>query len=304
MTSVTILCVLGLLFSVYTVYEHYTLKEGEKAVCDFNSFFSCSSVLTSKYAFLMNVPLAVLGVSWFGVLLILCWNFYENDSNVNYLFGVCLWSTLGALFVIYFIVLEVIIGAVCPVCTVIHIITLAIFFISWRIFLNRSPNWNYFNLELSLQMLLKIKWVIFLAVLINIIIIIAFNLPLLLSSPSTPHSSPSPSSPSYLFNGEWKKELAKCVTRKGWVMYGSHKCTHCNHQKDAFGKEAFSFILFSDCAGEELGGSYPSCSKAGLKGYPSWVLLNTTDSGEKLVAKIELGYKDLYSLAKSTGCEN
>ncbi len=62
------------------------------------------------------------------------------------------------------------------------------------------------------------------------------------------------------------EKLAKCLTSKGVIMYGTSWCGHCNNQKNAFG-EAFEYVDFIDCDNERK-----ICVEAGIRGYPSWII--------------------------------
>lgn len=81
--------------------------------------------------------------------------------------------------------------------------------------------------------------------------------------------------------------FAQCLTEKGAVMYGTEWCSHCQEQKAEFGK-SFEYVSFIDC--DESKGE---CLKAGVEGYPTWVI-----DGTKY-----LGKQELFRLAYLTGCE-
>ena len=200
---ILILSIVGLFFSLYTVYEHYTLKVGETSLCDLSSHLSCTTVLTSKYAYLFNIPLAFLGVSWFGILVIMV-IFHDRipkkleKFSLFALFG---WSFLGFLFVFYFIYLEFVIGALCPVCTIIHIITFFIFFHVWKLF--RNENFSLINFSFILECFLIFKWIILIVIFVHFFLLITFNLPLLVGTVNDA-------------NYEESLSIAKCLTNKGW----------------------------------------------------------------------------------------
>jgi hypothetical protein len=80
--------------------------------------------------------------------------------------------------------------------------------------------------------------------------------------------------------------LAKCLTEKGAVMYGTTWCGHCNDQKKMFGT-GFQFVTFVDCDK-----NMNECEAAGVKGYPTWKINNLSYEGAQ----------SLYDLAKNSGC--
>ena len=59
--------------------------------------------------------------------------------------------------------------------------------------------------------------------------------------------------------------LARCLTEKGFKMYGTNRCSHCKNQKEKFGA-SFKKIDFIDCDAEK-----EACTKAGVQWYPTWV---------------------------------
>lgn len=82
------------------------------------------------------------------------------------------------------------------------------------------------------------------------------------------------------------QKLAACLTEKGWTMYGTSWCSHCQNTKAAFG-EAFKKVSFVDCDFDTF-----KCSAAGVSGYPTWF------NGKQSI----VGEKTLEELASLTGC--
>ena len=87
-------------------------------------------------------------------------------------------------------------------------------------------------------------------------------------------------------NGGKFDAFAQCLTEKGAVMYGTEWCSHCQNQKAMFGK-SFENIIFVDCDQSRI-----ACDKAGIKGYPTWIINGTNYPGEQ----------QLYKLSDLTGC--
>jgi glutaredoxin len=81
--------------------------------------------------------------------------------------------------------------------------------------------------------------------------------------------------------------FAQCLTEKGVIMYGTGWCSHCKNQKNEFGS-SFQYVDYVDCD------RYKSeCLKAGVKGYPTWVIEGVNYPGEQ----------PLYKLASLSGCD-
>ena len=63
-----------------------------------------------------------------------------------------------------------------------------------------------------------------------------------------------------------KDTFAKCLTEKGWVMYGAEWCVHCKAQKERFG-ESFQYIKYVECPD-----NIKLCLNKGVNGYPTWIV--------------------------------
>lgn len=60
-------------------------------------------------------------------------------------------------------------------------------------------------------------------------------------------------------------DFAKCISDKGFVMYGANWCSHCKNEKEAFG-DSFRLIKYVECPDN------PSiCVEKGIQGYPTWM---------------------------------
>jgi hypothetical protein len=60
--------------------------------------------------------------------------------------------------------------------------------------------------------------------------------------------------------------LAKCLTAKGAVVYGSSRCSRTKRQIEAFG-EAFNHIVYVNCIASE-----EACDAKGIRSYPTWII--------------------------------
>ena len=82
--------------------------------------------------------------------------------------------------------------------------------------------------------------------------------------------------------------FAECLTGKGFKIYGTEWCPHCQQQKELFGP-SFDKINYTDCDKRAN-----SCKEAGITGYPTWII-----AGEKKL----VGAQSLEELAEESGCE-
>jgi thioredoxin-related protein len=62
--------------------------------------------------------------------------------------------------------------------------------------------------------------------------------------------------------------FAKCITNKGFVMYGRDTCHWCQYQKAEFGN-SFKYINYIDCDKEPQ-----ICLSLNITGTPTWISNN------------------------------
>ena len=118
------LAVVGLLVSAYLVFEHFT--QSTTLACPANGSVDCHKVTQSSYSYLLGIPVAVLGLLWFVVVLAMCLPRAWRDERLD---GPrLLLVLLGMGFVLYLVWAELFgIGAICLWCTVVHVVTAALF---------------------------------------------------------------------------------------------------------------------------------------------------------------------------------
>jgi uncharacterized membrane protein/protein-disulfide isomerase len=124
----------GLLFASWSTWVHYQILHDPlySSVCDVNATFSCTEAYTSRFGSVAGVPLALIGVVYFGFVLALiaiCRRSATAAQNLaGYVFAI---STLGLAGVLYlgyvsFFVLK----TVCLLCFGSYAAIIALFLIS------------------------------------------------------------------------------------------------------------------------------------------------------------------------------
>ena len=53
-------------------------------------------------------------------------------------------------------------------------------------------------------------------------------------------------------------------------MYGAFWCPHCQHQKELFGKEAWSYIKYVECSPKGYGYDSKLLASKDIDGFPTW----------------------------------
>ncbi len=122
----TLLSVLGLGVSIYLTYEHFT--SSSTLACSDNGIVNCLKVTTSSYSAVAGVPVAVLGLVFFVVMLVLqlppMWQRTEPVVRI----GRLAWAVVGLGTVLYLLYAELFaIDAICLWCTSVHVLTLVLF---------------------------------------------------------------------------------------------------------------------------------------------------------------------------------
>lgn len=260
------LSVIGLITSIYLAQSHFSPPTGG-SFCDISSSVSCSLVNTSSYSILFGVPVAIFGALWFLVLLFASWRAMKNETLYTALLG---WNVLGILFVVYLIIAEFILQAICPLCTIVHVITIITFTLSILLYKNhKKPSKKHLIKTLK-------PWIIGIIIL-NLIPLIWLNLP----------------------QGEQVdySELTKCVTEKGVNMYGSFKCGICAKQKELLG-DSFKHINEIECHPQGENAQTQLCLDKGIEGTPTWIL---EPNGKEVNRKA--GFMDIEELKEFSGCE-
>lgn len=120
-----VLCILGLADSAYQAYTDLT--GGGLVGCSARAD-ACVLVQHSAYAYVLGIPVAVLGVAFYAFMTAICsppaWRSVRPAIRRVRLAAV----VTGMLFVLYLIYREVItLRQICPYCTSVHIITFCLF---------------------------------------------------------------------------------------------------------------------------------------------------------------------------------
>jgi uncharacterized membrane protein len=124
--AMIVLALVGLIDSAYLAY----LSLSPPTSCPVGEFsiFSCNEVIYSQYAHVYGISVAMLGLGWFILalgLILVAWR------NARFIYGVLVWSVLGAVGVAGFVYTEIfLLGSICLLCTIAHVMGLAILALS------------------------------------------------------------------------------------------------------------------------------------------------------------------------------
>jgi len=86
--------------------------------------------------------------------------------------------------------------------------------------------------------------------------------------------------------------LAKYLRGHGAKMYGAFWCPHCSRQKELFGREAWDYIDYVECAAKGYRTQFAICIEDKVEGYPAWKFGNGKSQG---------GEMELMAIAEMSG---
>jgi uncharacterized membrane protein len=132
---ILVLATLGLLASTASSYVHYRLLTDASytAACDVNTSFSCTQAYLSRYGSLWGVPVAIGGVLFFALVLLIAGIAGRSTSAARetapaYIFAL---STIGLAVVLYLgWASYFVLGTFCILCAVTYVAVIALFIVS------------------------------------------------------------------------------------------------------------------------------------------------------------------------------
>lgn len=92
-------------------------------------------------------------------------------------------------------------------------------------------------------------------------------------------------------SGEAEIALARHLKQAGVKEYFAYWCPHCYEQKQLFGKQAVKELNAIECAADGKNAQPQACIDVGVKAFPSW----------EIKGKLTAGIKTLEELADATG---
>jgi uncharacterized membrane protein len=136
------LSVLGLAISGYLTATHYFAEQVPLA-CSTGGVVDCEQVTSSAESYLGPVPVAVLGLVWFGVFLLLVLA-RGRQASTQLLMAQMAWAAAGLLMVFYLVYAELfLIAALCLWCTAIHVVVVALFLLTlWEATAPAAPSYE------------------------------------------------------------------------------------------------------------------------------------------------------------------
>ncbi|XP_056685222.1 thiol-disulfide oxidoreductase LTO1-like isoform X1 [Spinacia oleracea] len=273
---------LGGLGFLETAYLTYLKLSNSDPFCPIGAG-SCSDVLNSDYAVVFGVPLPLIGMTAYGVILLLGlklggWNMplkiNQSDGRLLLLPVSASMAVASAYFL--YILATRLEGASCSYCLASATLSFSLFFIILK--------------DFGLQELQKV------------VTLPLCTAAIVLGILSTSYSALPPILPrseamgfNLLYNGDYFSIKpfcnfsAKILKSTGAKMYGAFWCSHCQEQKEMFGREAMQLLDYVECFpdGVKKGIKMVSaCSDVGIEGFPTWLINGEVISGEKTLEEL------------------
>ncbi|KAL9356853.1 hypothetical protein Peur_050106 [Populus x canadensis] len=244
---------------------------------------NCGDVLSSDYAVVFGVPLPLIGMISYGLVaaLGLQWSgkkfpFGIEESNGRLLLLGCTTSMAVASGYFMYILSTKFSGTSCTYCLLSAFLSFSLFFITLK----------DFGLE-------EIQKFLGLQLCIASVVIFSLNTSYATLQPASSSLADinleyftteitTPSSPFAI-------SLARHLQSTGAKMYGAFWCSHCQEQKQMFGKEAAELLNYVECFpnGFRKGTKMiKACADAKLEGFPTWVINGQVLSGDQELSEL------------------
>ena len=126
-----VLALIGLALSAELAYTHYQLSQTIAPNCNYNDVLNCEVVLTSSYAYVFNrVPVAWLALAayaGFAVAALVAWRTPSAQRRRQLAGGLFIAAVASIGFSLYLAIVSVVVlGAVCPFCSALYVVNLAL----------------------------------------------------------------------------------------------------------------------------------------------------------------------------------
>lgn len=232
---------LGAILSAYLVY---TRAAHAPTYCPLGS--GCDVVQSSRYGTVFGIPVALLGLLYYVVILVLAVRRLSDDRRWAIALPVA-GMGVGAS-IVFTAVQQTAIRATCSLCLISALLTVAILVLPVirRPARPRRATWAWTSASL-------IAAVAFLAA---------------GYAASAPQAAES----------DYATGLARHLAATGVKFYGAYWCPHCKDQKALFGKAA-ALLPYIECDPRSPAGEPQVCTRANIRAFPTWDIENRRFEG-------------------------
>ncbi|XAR71070.1 hypothetical protein NMG60_11028167 [Bertholletia excelsa] len=270
---------LGGLGFLETSYLTYLKLTNSDAFCPIGGG-TCGDVLNSDYASVFGVPLSLIGMFAYGLVTVLglqlSWKSLPFKMDESYgrliLLGVTTSMAAASAYFLYILGTKFT-GTSCSYCLMSALLSFSLFFTTVK--------------DFSLQEIQKVAGI---QLCLGGLVVATLTASYITSGP-VPISSPEVDLQPFTVEITTESSpltlaLARHLHSIGAKMYGAFWCSHCQEQKQMFGREAAKLLDYVECFpnGYKKGIKVDkACADIGVEGFPTWVI-----NGEVLSGKLEL----------------
>lgn len=266
---IVLFSLIGIAISVYDLV--YPWGE-EESFCDISSKFSCTIVNTCKYARLLGIPIAAIGIAGYSALFAGAAFQLILGSNAWVRRLMALAASGAVIFSLYLTGVEAfVLHVYCPTCLASQASIAAILISCWFLYSGKER-----------RDLLKLAGTVSGQVTVWCFVIGTF---LLIHTAYAICPDDSDGSPPL----EGLDKFAQCLAESGAVMYGSENCGACDYQIEMFGT-SWQYMISFDCAAPE---DVEVCRESKILYTPTWQFGDGTTS---------VGVTSFAILSAKTGC--
>ncbi len=275
-TYAVVLQIVGLLLSIQLFANHFSAAP---AVCEMGKYVSCAAVQNSPWAFVLGVPLAFHGIVFFVLgfaLALYLAGPREDDAEVAAAFAV--YQAVGLLSVAYFVAGELALGALCPLCTAVHVVVIVSLVLAVRIARLRNPQFRPSPAGLA-----RLAWAMRTWLLVAL---------LLVGTPTV--ALHVMRAPDRVYSDGQLREFGRCLAKQRLTLFTKSDCPYCTKQKELLGVAAEALAVV-EC-GE---GKMEPCEAHNIYAYPTWIKRSTSAYVRDLVSG---GLQTISQLSDISGC--
>ncbi|XP_011079033.1 thiol-disulfide oxidoreductase LTO1 isoform X1 [Sesamum indicum] len=265
-----------------TAYLTYLKLTNSDAFCP-SGGASCTTILTSDYSSVFGVPLPLFGMLAYGLVTVLglqlgakekTFDIGKTDGEII-LIGITTSMAVASAYFLYILNTEFV-GELCIYCLASAILSFSLFFIT----LKRSGSHD-------LQKLLGLQ--------LSVASLVVFALTASYNSVQPISSSVAATEIPYFETEITSKSsplaisLAKHLRSIGAKLYGAFWCSHCQDQKEIFGREAAKLLDYVECFPDGVSKGTKmaqACVDVNLEGFPTWIINGQVLSGEKQLSEL------------------
>jgi uncharacterized membrane protein/glutaredoxin len=215
-------------------YLWFATGGAELRLCPAGS--GCQVVQSSRYAYLLGVPLPVYGLGYYGLLLVV--SAWGADAAHRWRLALPVAAAGSAASVVFLGVQRFVLQTFCSLCVLSALVSFATLALSgWY----GRPG---------------VRWP---AVALPAVAALAF----VLGGYAVAERQVAASA--------YAEGLAKHLAASGARFYGAYWCPHCAEQKRMFG-EAARYLPYVECDPRSPEGRPEECRRAGVRAFPTWVI--------------------------------